>query len=114
MRALFVLALMMMLAAPSAADPFAKPKDPQARNHLKLGNKFFEVKKYDMAVKAYQDGYLLEEAPVFLHNLARVYRKKGDFKSAIHFYEDFLNRARDADPNMRKTIRKLADRQLQR
>ncbi len=107
--ALTIVALCMLSARSGHADPLAKPKSPAAHKHLRAGNTLLELQKYDEAITAYRAGYLIESAPIFLYNLALAHRNKGELKSAIEYYENFLHRARNARPDVHKAITKLVD-----
>jgi len=82
-------------AIPSAdANPLAKPTLAEARNHLALGNKLYNVRSFDEAVAEYKAGALIEPAPVFDYNLGQCYRLTGKYQEAIWHYERFLVRAK--------------------
>lgn len=73
-------------------DPLAKPKSPEARQHLERGNKLYTLREFDKAIEEYKAGLLVEDAPVFQYNLAQAYRLSGDYQQALWFYERFEKR----------------------
>jgi hypothetical protein len=82
-------------AMPSAhAGPLEKPTLTEARNHLVLGNKLYNVRSFDEAVAEYKAGALVESAPVFDYNLGQCYRLTGKYQEAIWHYERFLARGK--------------------
>ena len=99
-RALIILlaALGGLLARPSLCaaqkGPLAKPTLPEAREHLALGNKLYNVRSFDDAVIEYKAGTLIEPAPVFDYNLGQCYRLTGKYQDAIWHYERFLARGK--------------------
>jgi tetratricopeptide (TPR) repeat protein len=85
------------LAIPTAhADPLSKPALAEARDHLALGNKLYNVRSFDEAVAEYKAGALIEPAPVFDYNLGQCYRLTGKYQEAIWHYERFLARGKPA------------------
>lgn len=68
-------------------------KLPAARHEvLKLTNSFIILSKYDLAIKAFDQGEkLLKDKQVFAMNLADLYRRKGDYPKMISSYLVSLN-----------------------
>lgn len=76
------------------AGPFTKPDLADARNHLELGNKLYNVRSFDEAIVEYKAGALIEPAPVFDYNLGQCYRFLGKYEDSIWHYERFLARGK--------------------
>jgi tetratricopeptide (TPR) repeat protein len=76
------------------AGPFAKPALADARSHLELGNKLYNVRSFDEAIVEYKAGALIEPAPVFDYNLGQCYRFLGKYEDSIWHYERFLARGK--------------------
>jgi hypothetical protein len=80
--------------AAAQASPLAKPTMPEAREHLAVGNKLYNVRSFDEAITEYKAGALVEPAPVFDYNLGQCYRLTGKYQEAIWHYERFLARGK--------------------
>ena len=88
--------LVLLLALLVAARPaLAEDKSKQAASHYKQGKVFFDAKEYDRAIGEYQQAYDIDKKSAHLYNIARAYHLKGDPKSAMEFYQKFL----DVDPD---------------
>lgn len=105
---LTVIALVLAVAASAYAGPLSKPTNPEAREHLERGNRLFEVGSFDAAIEEYKAGALIENAPLFLHNIALAYRMAGKRKESIFFYDQFKRRAHPTG-EMLAEINKLID-----
>lgn len=88
-----VIALVLAFSVKAHAGPLSKPTNPAAREHLERGNRLFEVGSFDAAIEEYKAGALIENAPLFLHNIALAYRMAGKRKESIFFYDQFKRRA---------------------
>lgn len=85
------IALMSAFSGGSAdADTFAKPTSPEAKEHLKRGNRLYLVRSFDEAIAEYKAGALLEPLPVFDYNLGQCYRLTAKYPEAIWHYERFM------------------------
>lgn len=102
------LVLVLAFAARTHAGPLSKPTKPEAREHLERGNRLFEVGSFDAAIEEYKAGALIENAPLFLHNIALAYRMAGKRKESIFFYDQFKRRAHPTG-EMLDEINKLID-----
>lgn len=89
-----VIALALAFAGNAHAGPLSKPTNLDAREHLERGNRLFEVGSFDAAIEEYKAGALIENAPLFLHNIALAYRMAGKRKESIFFYDQFKRRAK--------------------
>jgi len=91
------------------ANPLSKykPKTAKGKQYFKLGNTFLGRGDYQLAIKAYKDGYLIDTAPIFIFNLAAVHKEMGKLKESIAYYKRFLLFARDPHPVVRDNIQKM-------
>lgn len=103
-----VVAVILAATAGAQAGPLSKPASPEAREHLERGNRLFELKSFDAAIEEYKAGALIENAPLFLHNIALSYRMAGKYDEAIWFYEQFIRRAQPTG-EMLHEINKVID-----
>ena len=85
--ALVFLALSIRAASLVDASPLDKykPQSAEGRRYYKLGAKFIALKKFKLAVQAYKDGYLADDAPIFLYNIATTYRAAGQLQESIDY-----------------------------
>ena len=93
-----ILVVVAALASPrsvrtASADPLSKPVSAEARNHLALGNKLYNIRSFEDAVAEYKAGALIEPAPVFDYNLGQCFRQLRKYEDAIWHYERFLSRS---------------------
>jgi len=109
--ALVFLALSIRAASLVDASPLDKykPQSAEGRRYYKLGAKFIALKKFKLAVQAYKDGYLADDAPIFLYNIATTYRAAGQLQESIDYYKRFLMFARDPHPAVTSGINKLIE-----
>jgi tetratricopeptide (TPR) repeat protein len=91
LAALSALACVMVLAAGTARAQ-DKPVDPKvaAKEHYTRGTSFYDLGRYDEAIKEFEAAYQLKNDPAFLYNLAQSYRQAGNHDQAVHFYKTYL------------------------
>ena len=82
-------ALLLCAATARAQD---KPVDPKvaAKEHYTRGTSFYDLGRYDDAIKEFEAAYQLKNDPAFLYNLAQSYRQAGNHEQAVHFYKTYL------------------------
>jgi tetratricopeptide (TPR) repeat protein len=82
-------ALFLCAATARAQD---KPVDPKvaAKEHYTRGTSFYDLGRYDDAIKEFEAAYQLKNDPAFLYNLAQSYRQAGSHEQAVHFYKTYL------------------------
>jgi len=99
----------LLTSAEAGASPLDKykPRTTEGKRYYKLGANFLLLKNYELAIKAFKDGFLVEDAPVFLYNLAVVHGEMGKLKESIDYYERFLLLARDPHPAVKRGVEKL-------
>jgi tetratricopeptide (TPR) repeat protein len=61
-----------------------------AREHYARGTSYYDLGKYDDAIKEFEAAYQLKNDPAFLYNLAQSYRLAGNAERALHFYRTYL------------------------
>jgi tetratricopeptide (TPR) repeat protein len=69
-----------------------KPADNKAlaKEHYTRGTSFYDLGRYDEAIKEFEAAYQLKNDPAFLYNLAQSYRQAGNHERALHFYKTYL------------------------
>ena len=79
-------------SAPATARAQDKPVDPKvaAKEHYTRGTSFYDLGRYDDAIKEFEAAYQLKNDPAFLYNLAQSYRQAGNHEQAVHFYKTYL------------------------
>jgi hypothetical protein len=85
-------ALALLLAASPPADGQGKGGElsPRARELLEVGTRAYERGDFAAAIAAFEEGYAVEPAPVFLYTWAQAARYMDDCAKAIELYERFL------------------------
>ena len=85
-----LIATLSMLVA-SAAWAQAKPDTKTAaKEHYARGTSFYDLGRYEDAIKEFEAAYQLKNDPAFLYNLAQSYRQAGNHERAVHFYKTYL------------------------
>jgi tetratricopeptide (TPR) repeat protein len=95
------------LVLQSAAFAQQGPVDPEVRKHYEEGKKDFRLRDFDGAITEWKAGYKLKADATFLYNIAQAYKEKGDFQTAIAFYQSYLKELPSADN--RDTVQKTMD-----
>jgi hypothetical protein len=95
--------LIVSLASIASADDRS-----DARDHFMKGSKFFDLGKFDEAIKEYEAAYTLRDEPVLLYNIAQAHRLAGHASQAMHFYKSYLHRSPKA-PNREEVENKIAE-----
>src|SRR3982751_3936783 len=87
---LAVLTAVLLSAATARAQD--KPVDTKAaaKEHYTRGTSFYDLGRYDDAIKEFEAAYELKNDPAFLYNLAQSYRQVGNHEQAVHFYKTYL------------------------
>src|SRR4029077_3887996 len=85
-----VLTAVLLCAATARAQD--KPVDIKAaaKDHYDRGRSFYDLGRYDDAIKEFEAAYQLKNDPAFLFNLAQSYRQAGNHEQALHFYKTYL------------------------
>jgi tetratricopeptide (TPR) repeat protein len=91
-----VLIAMIGFSAARAEEPRPEEKVlKEAREHAHLGDKYYNLGRWDEAIAEFEKAYDLRNDPAFLFNLAQACRRRGDYRRAIDLYTNFLQH----DPN---------------
>jgi hypothetical protein len=101
-----VAVLGLLLGQPHLAA--AQDDTAQAKAHYVKGKEHLAAGRLEEAAQEFKKAYLLKRIPAILFNIAQVYRKLGDRKMAIHFFDKFLQEAPATDPN-RKEAKAIVD-----
>jgi tetratricopeptide (TPR) repeat protein len=90
---LVVLSGLLLCAGTVSAQEKEAPKPDNkaaAKEHYNRGTSFYDLGKYDEAIKEFEAAYQLKNDPAFLYNLAQSYRQAGNHERAVHFYKTYL------------------------
>ena len=98
---MFSLALLLLIASPSADDL------ARARTHYQAGKAHYELGQYEDAAREFAAGYGLSPRPEFLINLGQAYRGAGQPKKALEMFEKYLERA-PSEARERAQVEQLA------
>jgi tetratricopeptide (TPR) repeat protein len=105
------LALVLGSAAVAVAEKLPSPTEPEAKAHLIEGNKAYQLKDFEVAIREYRAGAALASGSkttyTFWWNLAQSYRMSGKYEDAIWFYRQFLNQAPLSVPLHRDAAQKF-------
>ena len=85
MRSAIALVVVAWFATRAAADD-----KKQADVHVKQGVVYFKAQQYDDAIAEFKKAYELDKQSKTLFNIANVYYQKGDFQSAVDFFQQYL------------------------
>src|SRR4029077_10860905 len=90
-RRLPLLIATLSLLVASAAWAQAKPDNKTAaKEHYARGTSYYDLGKYDDAIKEFEAAYQLKNDPAFLFNLAQSYRMAGNHERAATYYKTYL------------------------
>jgi hypothetical protein len=70
-----------------------------AKSHFKSGKAYYDLGKYDEAIREFEAAYEAKSDPAFLFNLAQAHRLAGHPTEALHFYRTYLRYVPDP-PNL--------------
>src|SRR5689334_23276853 len=84
-----VCAALLTTGAAQAQQPPADNK-AAAKEHYTRGTSFYDLGRYDEAIKEFEAAYELKNDPAFLYNLAQAHRQAGNHERAVHFYKTYL------------------------
>jgi tetratricopeptide (TPR) repeat protein len=80
--------LLAALASPALAD-----QRSDAREHFMQGTKYFDLGRFDEAIKEYEAAFEIKDEPAILYNIAQAHRLANHAREAVHFYKAYLRRA---------------------
>jgi tetratricopeptide (TPR) repeat protein len=87
--------LLAISSAPAKTDELV----PRARELLELGTEAYDRGDFAAAIAAFEAGYAVQPAPVFLYTWAQAARYMDDCETAVELYDRFL--ATDPPPQQR-------------
>lgn len=106
-----VLLVGLVMATPARAD-----NATAAREHYERGTKFYDIGRYDDAIREFEAAYEAKSDPAILYNLAQAHRLAGHNQEALQLYRNYLryvphppNRA-DIDERIRTLEKAIAER----
>lgn len=76
----------------------ARADRDKARAHFQRGTSYYNLSRFEDALKEYETAYLEHPDPVFLFNIGQCYRQLGQHDLAIRSYRNYLRTA-DNPPN---------------
>ncbi|MES1205971.1 MAG: hypothetical protein ABUS79_08535, partial [Pseudomonadota bacterium] len=92
-RVVFPLALASLFTALPVPhwETVARAEDKTAaRDHWERGTKFYDLGKYDDAIREFEAAYEAKGDPAFLYNLAQSHRLAGHPADSLRFYRTYL------------------------
>jgi tetratricopeptide (TPR) repeat protein len=81
------------LAAAVPAWAQEKPDEKNkaaAKEHYQRGTSFYDLGRFEEAIREFEAAYHYKNDPAFLFNLAQSYRQAGRPEQALHFYKTYL------------------------
>lgn len=106
MRALLVIAVLAVTAAPAGADTLK----PEAQKHLDAGLALFDKGDYGKAIDEFTAAYGIDPKPKVLFALAQARRLSGDCDTAMDLYNKYLaTLPSEAQTDAAKAAMKLCD-----
>ena len=95
-----------LLPAPARGDE--DTSGPRAKVLFEEGMKRYNLGRFQEALAAFEQAYLVRPDPVFLFNLGQCHRQLGSWKEAAYAYRRFLGLRPDA-PNRQEVEKLIAD-----
>jgi hypothetical protein len=98
-------------AAPAAGGqgrPAAKDAGARAVAHAEKGRRFYDLRRWDQAIKEFEAAYHLDSDPAHLYNIAQAHRMASHIPQAIELYQSYLSRFPNA-PNRADVERRIAE-----
>jgi tetratricopeptide (TPR) repeat protein len=84
---LVALILTLVRVAPAQAEDTTT-----AREHYQKGTSYYDLGRYQDAIKEFEAAYEIKNDPALLYNLAQSHRLAGNSDQALHFYRTYLRR----------------------
>ena len=95
-------------ADPPAAAKANKDAAARAASHADKGRRLYDLRRYDPAIKEFEQAYQLDNDPAHLYNIAQAHRLANHIPEAIAAYEAYLDRLPTA-PNRPDIERRIAE-----
>lgn len=95
--------------AHAAPDAAAAAATATAKAHYKTGTTYYDLGKFDEAIREFEAAYEAKSDPAFLFNLAQANRLGGHPAEALHFYRTYLRYVPNPPnlPDIEENIRTL-------
>jgi tetratricopeptide (TPR) repeat protein len=107
-----VVCVVLLSCAPClAADPPPAPVSPEAQVQFEQGVSAYEEGRYRDAVDRFKEADRLAPSPLLSFNIAKVYDRMQDPKSALAAYREYLRRLPEAD-NRLETSQRISELEL--
>src|SRR5262245_34932208 len=84
------LAIVLLLAAPAAADP---SDDEAARNHFLSGTSYYDEARYEDALREFNEALRLSKRPALLFNIAACHERMARWTEAVAALKAYLGSA---------------------
>ncbi len=91
-----------------AADGSATDAAARARDHASKGRRLYDLRRYDPAIREFEQAYQLDNDPAHLYNIAQSHRLANHVPEAIAAYRAYLDCLPDA-PNRPDVERRIAE-----
>jgi tetratricopeptide (TPR) repeat protein len=84
------------ILVPAAASPARAQETgggasaPSAREHYQKGTSYYDLGKYNEAIREFEAAYEIKNDPALLYNLAQSHRLAGNPEQALRFYRTYL------------------------
>jgi hypothetical protein len=85
-----------------------------ARAHYETATRLCDLREYSKALDEYKAAYLARPDPAFLFNIGQCFRKLGNTASALDFYQQYLKKTPDEDPNRAQAEARIHDIEIER
>ena len=90
------------------ADGNATDAAARGRDHAGKGRRLYDLRRYDAAIREFEQAYQLDNDPAHLYNIAQSHRLANHVPEAIAAYRAYLDRLPDA-PNRPDIERRIAE-----
>ena len=72
------------------SGPARAENTASAREHYQRGTKFYDIGRYDEAIREFEAAYEAKSDPAFIYNLAQAHRLAGHNQEALQLYRNYL------------------------
>jgi tetratricopeptide (TPR) repeat protein len=109
---LFAAAL--LAARPAAAESEAAPEPPpagvmeQMQQRDEQATRYFQERRYDLALREWQAAHELGHHPIFLFNMAQCHRRAGRYREALALFQRYVELDPKSDLKL-ETLDKIHD-----
>jgi len=86
----FAVAIVLIVGLVASQPPARADDAVSAREHYQKGTSYYDLGKYDDAIKEFEAAYEIKNDPALLYNLAQSNRLAGNSDQALHFYRTYL------------------------